>query len=113
MPSDRNEPHLSLIIPAYNKATRLPQSLRRSWSSAAGLAFSHEILVIVEKSTDGTLELAREFVAKQANFQIIDNGVQRGKGYAVRSGMLKAAGELSFLHGCRSERASGGCPFFF
>ena len=85
MPSDL-EPHLSLVIPAYNEATRLPQSLRKIIEAAGGFAFSYEVLVIVEESTDGTLELAREVTAKQANFQIIDNGPQRGKGHAVRSG---------------------------
>ena len=95
MPADP-EPHLSLIIPAYNESARLPQSLRRIMEAGGSFAFSYEVLVVVEKSTDGTLELAREIVAKQANFQIIDNGPQRGKGHAVRSGMLKAAGEHLF-----------------
>ncbi len=95
MPSD-HEPHLSIVIPAYNEASRLPQSLRKIMEISGSFAFSYEVLVVVEKSTDGTLELAREVVAKQANFQIIDNGPQRGKGHAVRSGMLKAAGAHQF-----------------
>jgi dolichyl-phosphate beta-glucosyltransferase len=95
MPSE-HDPHLSIIIPAYNEATRLPQSLRRIMEIGGSFAFSFEVLVVVEKSTDGTLELAREIVAKQANFQIIDNGPKRGKGHAVRSGMVKAAGEYQF-----------------
>jgi dolichyl-phosphate beta-glucosyltransferase len=53
-------------------------------------------LIVVEHSTDGTLELAREGVAEQANFRVIDNRVQRGKGYAVRSGMREARGEIVF-----------------
>jgi dolichyl-phosphate beta-glucosyltransferase len=57
---------------------------------------SFEILVVVEQSTDGTLELAREATAKQANFRVIDNQVHRGKGYAVRSGMRQARGAVAF-----------------
>lgn len=91
-----NEPHLSLIVPAFNEATRLPQSLRKIAEFTGSLAFTWEVLVVIEKSTDGTLELAREIAPKQANFQIIDNQVQRGKGYAVRSGMLKAGGAYQF-----------------
>jgi dolichyl-phosphate beta-glucosyltransferase len=94
--SSDHEPRLSLIIPAYNEAARLPQSLRKIMESSGSFAFSFEVLVVVEESTDGTLELARETVAKQANFQIIDNGAQRGKGHAVRSGMLRAAGAHQF-----------------
>lgn len=95
MPSDP-EPEASLVIPAYNEATRLPQSLRKIMEAAGGFGFSFEVLVIVEESADGTLELAREVVSKQANFQIIDNGPQRGKGHAVRSGMLRAKGQHLF-----------------
>jgi dolichyl-phosphate beta-glucosyltransferase len=53
-------------------------------------------LIVVEHSTDGTLELAREAMAEQANFHVIDNGAQRGKGYAVRSGMRQARGSIVF-----------------
>jgi dolichyl-phosphate beta-glucosyltransferase len=56
----------------------------------------YEVLVIVERSTDGTLDIAARFAAQQAHFQAVDNLVQRGKGYAVRSGMLRARGEYVF-----------------
>jgi len=52
---------------------------------------------MVEKSTDGTLQVAREAVQGQANFQIVDNEVHRGKGYAVRQGMLRASGGIVFF----------------
>lgn len=90
------KPFLSIVIPAYNEAGRLPDSLRRIIEFSDRFAFSFEILVVVEKSKDETLELARKAVATQPNFHIIDNEVQRGKGYAVRAGMLKAAGEYVF-----------------
>jgi dolichyl-phosphate beta-glucosyltransferase len=91
------DPQLSIIVPAYNEARRLPQSialLRQflgSWSSG-----SVEVLIVVEHSTDGTLELAREATAEQANFHVIDNRVHRGKGYAVRSGIRQARGDIIF-----------------
>ncbi len=53
-----------------------------------------EVLIVVERSTDGTLELARE--QEQGNFRVIDNGAQRGKGYAVRRGMRQARGQVLF-----------------
>ena len=115
MPSDSSnelEPEVSLIIPAYNEATRLPLSLRKIIEAAGGFAYSYEVLVMVERSTDGTLELAREVAAKQANFQIIDNGPQRGKGHAVRSGMLRAKGALQFyMDADLSVPISGVQPF--
>jgi glycosyltransferase involved in cell wall biosynthesis len=97
-----SDPQVSIIVPAYNEARRLPGSLRllgdhlRAASWAARSSGSFEVLIVVEHSTDGTLELAREAVAEQANFHVIDNRVQRGKGYAVRSGMRQARGALIF-----------------
>ena len=57
---------------------------------------AYEVLIIVEQSTDGTLEIATKLAAQQAHFQVIDNGPKRGKGHAVRSGMLRARGEFVF-----------------
>jgi dolichyl-phosphate beta-glucosyltransferase len=88
---------VSIVIPAYNEAARLPRSLGvleeylRGWEGRP-----HEVLVMVEESTDGTLELAKETVREQVNFHVIDNGPQRGKGHAVRSGMLRAGGDILF-----------------
>jgi dolichyl-phosphate beta-glucosyltransferase len=62
----------------------------------ARVDYSHEILIVVEKSTDGTLDLARRATADHAGFRVIDNMVHRGKGYAVRRGMLQARGEIAF-----------------
>jgi dolichyl-phosphate beta-glucosyltransferase len=89
-------PELSLVIPAFNEAHRLPASLQEVAGYCSGLPWSWEALVVVENSTDGTWELASQAVAKQANFQVIDNLVHRGKGYAVRSGMLRASGAAVF-----------------
>src|SRR5450432_1788236 len=89
-------PYLSLVIPAFNEARRLPLGLRKLAEFCEGLTFPFEVLVIIERSEDGTLELAARTLPKQANFQIIDNKVHRGKGFAVRSGMLLAAGAHVF-----------------
>src|SRR2546423_466679 len=88
--------YISIVVPAYNEAARLPSSLRKMAEHFRQWTFSFEVLVIVEHSTDGTLELALQATAKQANFQVADNKVHRGKGYAVRSGMLRTRGEFVF-----------------
>ena len=89
---------VSIVIPAYNEALRLPHSLAElsRYCASSGERGSYEVLIVVEHSTDGTLELARETAAEQANFRVIDNRVQRGKGYAVRCGMREARGEIVF-----------------
>jgi dolichyl-phosphate beta-glucosyltransferase len=95
MPSGA-ELYLSIVVPVYNEALRLPLSLQRMVEHFGQFALPHEVLIVVEHSTDGTLELAQQAVAKQANFRVIDNEVQRGKGFAVRTGMLQARGEFIF-----------------
>ena len=89
-------PYLSIVVPAYNEARRLPPALEKLAAFCRDLGRSYEVLVIVERSTDGTLEIAARFAAQQAHFQAVDNGAQRGKGHAVRSGMLRARGEFVF-----------------
>jgi len=87
---------LSIVIPAFNEAHRLPTSLRDLRSFFQKVQSGIEILVVVETSSDGTLEAARAAAKGDDRFVVIDNLVQRGKGYAVRSGMLKARGRVIF-----------------
>jgi len=89
-------PYLSIVVPAYNEAARLPPTLSKLAEFFRGFTHSYEVLIVVEKSGDGTLEIASGVAAQQAHFQVLDNRVQRGKGYAVRSGMLQARGEFVF-----------------
>ncbi len=52
---------------------------------------------MVEKSSDNTAELARVRGRKDRRFRVIVNTVGRGKGFAVKTGMLAAAGEIVFF----------------
>ena len=90
------KPALSIVIPAYNEAGRLPRNLPAvaACGEALDLPDSYEVLVMVERSPDGTLEKAREAAAPFPRVEVVDNGPQRGKGHAVRAGMLRAAGEI-------------------
>jgi len=81
---------ISLVIPAFNEALRLPRFLQTAVPYLEG-AFPgrHEILVVDDGSTDHTLPAARRFPVRTLVFQ-----QNRGKGAAVREGMLAAKGEL-------------------
>ena len=96
MSNSPSPPRLSLVIPAYNEAHRLPKSLETIIDYGRGFIFEWEVVVVIERSRDETLELARRLTAKQANFRILDNKVHRGKGYAIRSGILQAQGDFIF-----------------
>ena len=87
-------PYLSIVVPAYNEARRLPPTMAALAEFFRSFTQGYEVLIVVEGSTDGTLEIAAGLAAQQAHFQVIDNGPQLGKGHAVRSGMLRAQGDI-------------------
>jgi dolichyl-phosphate beta-glucosyltransferase len=85
---------ISIIVPAYNEQVRLPDTLRRvaKYLEDSGWSF-HEILIVDDGSTDGTVAAGEEFAAGSANVRVLRNPGNRGKGYSVRHGMLEARGE--------------------
>ena len=89
-------PFLSIIIPAYNEETRLPRTLGQVFMFLDKQNYSSEVIVVENGSTDRTLEIARGLASQNANLHVIHEE-QRGKGNAVRSGMLSARGEFRFI----------------
>lgn len=59
-----------------------------------------EVLIVVEPGTDGTREIAAEAAARQPNFRVLTYEQQRGKGCAVRTGVLAANGAFVFYMDC-------------
>src|SRR3989344_8095663 len=86
--------YLSVIVPAYNEAERLPKTLRRFHEYLSEQAYSYEILVVNDGSRDGTAEIAGRAVNDIKNLRIIDRKRNMGKGYTVREGMLAAYGRI-------------------
>lgn len=85
-------PFLSIIIPAYNEAKRLPLTLIDIDKHLEQQEYSYEILVVNDGSTDETAEIVNRFLPLVQNMKLIDNKVNRGKGAVVRQGMLAAKG---------------------
>jgi len=85
---------LSIVIPAYNEEKRLPQTLRQvlDWLALGAFSF-REVIVVDDGSRDGTARVVEEFVKASACLRLVKDPGNRGKGYAVRHGMLEAKGE--------------------
>lgn len=86
---------LSVVIPAHNEENRLPASLEQVLRFLAGQAFTSEVVIVENGSADRTYEIAQEFARKNTNVRVIQS--ERGKGSAVRRGMLEARGEYRFM----------------
>jgi len=80
---------ISIIIPAYNEAKRLPGTLGilQEYFARGAWEFT-EIIVVDDGSRDDTGR-----IASQAGVRVVVNPGNRGKGYSVRHGMLEAKGE--------------------
>ncbi|NWF64959.1 MAG: glycosyltransferase family 2 protein [Chloroflexi bacterium] len=85
-----------MIIPAHNEARRLPRTLEQVFSFLKTQPYTSEVIVVENGSTDSTYELASGFARTHANLIVIHEE-QRGKGNAVRRGMLEAHGEYRFI----------------
>lgn len=86
------KPYLSIIIPAWNEASRIPSTLQHLLKQAdfirgAGMRF--EIIVVDDGSVDNTYEAAWPWVDK-----LVKHDRRRGKGAAMQSGVAKARGDL-------------------
>ena len=89
-------PLLSIIIPAHNEENRLPRTLEQVFAFLAAQAFPSEVLIVENGSRDRTLEIAQSFAEKHGNLRVLQE-TRRGKGNAVRRGVLEARGAYRFI----------------
>lgn len=88
------KPYLSIIIPTYNEARRLPQTLIDIDFRLQNANFTYEIIVVDDGSKDATIEVAEKFSKMIKNLRFIENEKNKGKGGVVKQGMLQAKGHV-------------------
>jgi len=84
----------SIVIPAYNEGERLGATLEKVLEYVRERGWNAEVIVVNDGSRDNTAEMVRGFAEKDPRLRLVENPGNRGKGYAVRNGMLKARGEV-------------------
>jgi len=85
--------YLSVIIPAYNEAKRIAETLLDVDRYLSKQDYNYEIIVVSDGSKDNTAEVVEKTKQLVKNLILIDNKENRGKGYVVKQGMLEAKGE--------------------
>ncbi len=90
------QPYLSIIIPAYNEENRLPDTLEQVFNFTQAQSYQSEVIVVENGSQDRTLEIAWSFAAEFPNLLVLQE-TTRGKGLAVKAGMLAAQGDYRFM----------------
>ncbi|RZK90634.1 MAG: glycosyltransferase family 2 protein [Hymenobacter sp.] len=93
-------PVLSLLIPAYNEAARLGATLGQALAYLHTQPYPSELLVVDDGSTDNTVAVAEEYFASHTGrvaTRVLSYTPNRGKGYAVRQGLLAARGAVALF----------------
>ena len=89
-------PHLSIIVPAFNEARRITRTLDAIRSVVPPLVSRWEVRVVDDGSTDGTATHVAHAAAGDPRI-VLQREPHRGKGAAVRAGMLAARSALRFM----------------
>ncbi|MFW6282989.1 MAG: dolichyl-phosphate beta-glucosyltransferase [Minisyncoccales bacterium] len=84
---------LSVVIPSYNEAERLPSTLKDIDNYLKKVDYNYEIIVVSDGSTDKTAQKIRELMKEINNLRLIDRKENKGKGYTIRQGLLESKGE--------------------
>jgi dolichyl-phosphate beta-glucosyltransferase len=87
---------LSIIIPAHNEENRLPSSLAGIFAFLERQTYPSEVLVVENGSIDGTARVVQSLTSTYPKLRLLREPL-RGKGLAVRRGMLEATGAYRFI----------------
>jgi dolichyl-phosphate beta-glucosyltransferase len=90
-------PELSIVIPVYNEENRIRKTLEESLAYLKTRRLKAEVLVVDDGSSDLTVKVLEDFRKKkkiEKMMKILKHPVNRGKGAAVRTGVLEAQGKI-------------------
>lgn len=104
------KPFLSIVIPAYNEAKRLPLTLIDIDKHLSKQEYSYEIIVVNDGSVDSTAEIVKRFASFMSGLKLINNEKNQGKGAAVRDGMLAAKGNWRLFMDADNSTSIGEFP---
>ena len=94
------ESRISLIIPIFNQGSKISYSLEKIKQAVESAFSNYELIVVNDGSTDNTLGILRDIAMKDDHLHVLSYTPNRGKGYAVKKGVLHSHGDaVIFLDG--------------
>lgn len=85
---------LSIIIPAFNEEKRIKKAITKINRFLKTRKYPGEIIVVDDGSSDKTANIVKQEAKKNKNLKLISYQQNRGKGYAVKKGVLAGRGEI-------------------
>ena len=92
-----DQPRLSVIIPAYNESSRIIPTIERITQYLASRKITYELLVVDDGSSDGTDKTIQKLAQADDSIRLLRNEINKGKGNAVKRGVVSSWGELVFF----------------
>jgi len=87
---------LSIVLPVFNKECIIKENIELLTSYLSSKKYIFEILIVDDGSTDKTSEIAKTLQAKYRNLIFLQCSRNKGKGYAVKKGIVDARGKYFF-----------------
>lgn len=88
---------LSVVIPAYNEEKRLPETLKKVRDYLNRQNITYEVIVVDDGSKDDTSKVSSRLIKDWEEFKVVSYNPNRGKGFAVKMGMLAGKGDWRLL----------------
>jgi dolichol-phosphate mannosyltransferase len=88
---------VSFVIPAYNEEDFIEDTLVSIDAIVMNKNLSYEILVVNDGSADKTLAKAKDYAGKNGHVRVVSYSKNVGKGFAVKTGFMKAMGNVVFF----------------
>lgn len=96
----KNTLDLSVVIPVYNEEKRLSGNLDKIIEFLKNKKWKSEIILVDDGSTDKTYNILEGYMSRYKNVKLYRHSVNRGKGAAVQTGILKSSGKLVLMTDC-------------
>lgn len=84
---------LSIVIPAYNEEKKIVKDIEAVYKFFNENSFNGELVIVDDGSSDDTKKIVQSQIKNYPNLKLVDYGENKGKGYALRKGMVEAQGK--------------------